>query len=104
MEKLNNMSGGVWRIVAVAVISSLLASNALILTGVKTEVHSIDTKLFTHLINADIHIPREQVVSKAEFQLYKSFSDQEIERILGRISEMKDDLISKIDSISVSRR
>ena len=115
MEKLNNKSGGVWRIATIVVLTALLSVNAFLFTMIRTDntamltiiradVKDVDTKLFDHLTNATLHVPREQVVSQAEFDLYKMFKDDEKDEILGKISEMKSDLLNKIDDITVSRR
>ena len=73
-------------------------------TGVKAEVHDINTKLFNHLINADLHVPRTQIVSRGAFDMYKMFKADEKATIIKQISDMKTDLIRKIDGISGSRR
>ena len=53
-----------------------------ILGNINSKVIDIETKLFTHLTNDEIHVPRSYVVTKGEFELYKQFNDEKCSLIL----------------------
>jgi len=66
------------------VITPALISLCLFFLGViNYQLRTIDSKIFTHLTNHDIHIPREQIVSQAEFDMYAKNAEQ------GRVEMVK---------------
>jgi len=72
------------------VMTGLLTINLFILGLVATNVNKIDNKLFEHLTNSEIHVPREYVISKAEFIMYKEFCQQGTNDIKEAINDLKD--------------
>jgi hypothetical protein len=52
-----------------------------ILTSLNNKLESMDAKIFKHLTNDEIHIPRGQVVSKGEYDLFCKNYDKDSERI-----------------------
>jgi hypothetical protein len=74
-------------------ITPVLVTIAIFMLGnVMAQVGRVDDKLFHHLSNDEIHMPRSLFVSKAEFDLHSKFSDKETERILKAIDELRNDL------------
>ena len=74
-------------------ITPVLVTIAIFMLGnIMTQVGRVDDKLFHHLANDEIHMPRSMFVSKAEFDLHSKFSDKETERILKAIDELRNDL------------
>ena len=74
-------------------ITPVLVTIAIFMLGnIMTQVGRVDEKLFHHLANDEIHMPRSMFVSKAEFDLHSKFSDKETERILKAIDELRSDL------------
>ena len=74
-------------------ITPVLVTIAIFMLGnIMTQVGRVDEKLFHHLANDEIHMPRSMFVSKAEFDLQSKFSDKETERILRAIDELRNDL------------
>ncbi len=74
-------------------ITPVLVTIAIFMLGnIMTQVGRVDDKLFHHLANDEIHMPRSLFVSKAEFDLHSKFSDKETERILKAIDELRNDL------------
>lgn len=74
-------------------ITPVLVTIAIFMLGnIMTQVGRVDDKLFHHLANEEIHMPRSMFVSKAEFDLHSRFSDKETERILKAIDELRNDL------------
>jgi len=55
-----------------------------------TKVNDIDNRLFTHLTNDEIHIPRGCVVSQAEFDMYAKFATQERVQVLKVLEKIND--------------
>jgi len=53
-------------------------------------IKSVDDKMFNHLTNATIHIPRETVTSKDEFILYQTMRDKQMQDLKEMICEIKD--------------
>ena len=74
-------------------ITPVLVTIAIFMLGsIMSQVGRVDDKLFHHLANDEIHMPRSLFVSKAEFDLHSKFSDKETERILKAIDELRSDL------------
>ena len=74
-------------------ITPVLVTIAIFMLGtIMAQVSRIDEKLFQHLANDQIHMPRSQHVSKAEFDLHCKFFEKENERILKAIDDLRNDL------------
>ena len=77
-------------------ITPILVTIALFMLGeVMAQVGRVEEKLFHHLSNDEIHMPRSQFVTKAEFDLQSKFAEKETERILKAIDELRVDLKGK---------
>ena len=50
--------------------------------SLKEDIGKLDTKMFVHLTNSDIHIPREQIVSKGEFDIQCKLSEEKTKDII----------------------
>lgn len=69
---------------------------SIFLTGLLLNyVSSIDTKLFAHLTNSDMHVIRSQIVSKGEFDIITAMRSQQFAEIREQLSEIKSELRSK---------
>ncbi|MDD5500534.1 hypothetical protein BU251_09150 [Candidatus Velamenicoccus archaeovorus] len=74
-------------------ITPVLVTIAIFMLGtIMAQVSRIDEKLFQHLANDQIHMPRSQFVSKAEFDLHCKFFEKENDRILKAIDDLRNDL------------
>lgn len=74
-------------------ITPVLVTVAIFMLGtIMAQVSHIDEKLFQHLANDQIHMPRSQFVSKAEFDLHCKFFEKENDRILKAIDDLRNDL------------
>jgi len=74
-------------------ITPVLMTIAIFMLGtIMAQVNRIDEKLFQHLANDQIHMPRSQFVSKAEFDLHCKFFEKENDRILKAIDDLRNDL------------
>ncbi|MBI4970543.1 MAG: hypothetical protein HZB37_06260 [Planctomycetes bacterium] len=74
-------------------ITPVLVTIALFMLGViMAQVTRIDEKLFHHLANDEIHMPRSLYVSKAEFDIQSRFIEKENDRIIKAIDELKTDI------------
>ena len=70
------------------------------LTGMEDKICSIDGKMFIHLTNAEIHIPRSTVVSRDEFSLYQTMRDKQMNDLKELLTSIKD----KIDGRNNSQK
>jgi len=85
-------NGGGWT----KFITPVLVTIAIFMLGtIMTQVSRIDEKLFHHLANDEIHMPRSLYVSKAEFEMQGRFIEKENDRIIKAIDELRRDLKSK---------
>ncbi len=74
-------------------ITPVLVTIALFMLGsIMAQVSRVDEKLFHHLANDEIHMPRILYVSKAEFDIQSRFIEKENDRIIKAIDELKNDL------------
>jgi len=85
-------NGGGWT----KFITPVLVTIAIFMLGsIMAQVNRIDEKLFHHLANDEIHMPRSLYVSKAEFETQSRFIEKENDRIIRAIDELRRDLKSK---------
>ena len=71
---------------------------SIFLTGILLNyITSIDSKLFAHLTNSDMHVIRNQIVSKGEFDIVTEMRKQQFAEIREQLSEIKIELRSKGD-------
>lgn len=74
-------------------ITPVLVTIALFMLGsIMAQVSRVDEKLFHHLANDEIHMPRSLYVSKAEFDIQSRFIEKENDRILKAIDDLRNDL------------
>jgi len=74
-------------------ITPILVTIALFMLGsIMAQVGRVEEKLFHHLSNDEIHMPRSLFVSRAEFDLQSKFSEKEIDRILKAIDGLRGDI------------
>jgi hypothetical protein len=77
-------------------ITPVLVTIAIFMLGsIMGQVNRIDEKLFHHLANDEIHMPRSLYVSKAEFEIQNRFIEKENDRIIKAIDELRSDLKAK---------
>jgi len=77
-------------------ITPVLVTIAIFMLGnIMAQIGRVEERLFHHLSNDEIHMPRSQFVTKAEFDLHSKFSEKETERILKAIDELRVDLKGK---------
>lgn len=85
-------NGGGWT----RFITPVLVTIAIFMLGtIMAQVNRIDEKLFHHLANDEIHMPRSLYVSKAEFEMQGRFIEKENDRIIKAIDELRRDLKSR---------
>ena len=70
----------------------LVTITIFMLGSIMAQMNRIDEKLFHHLANDEIHMPRSLYVSKAEFDIQSRFIEKENDRIIKAIDELKNDL------------
>lgn len=77
-------------------ITPVLVTIALFMLGsIMAQVSRVDEKLFHHLANDEIHMPRSLYVSKAEFDIQSRFIEKENDRIIRAIDDLRKDLKSE---------
>jgi len=57
--------------------------------GINSKLADIDTKLFKHLTNDEMHCPRSMVIQKPEFDVYQSMRDRQMCDLKEDIKEIK---------------
>ena len=83
---------GIWAIICTCVIAGLLSFNIFYLGSIKGDIGKLDDKIFIHLTNADIHVPRGYVVSKAEFSMHRNFAEMYKTDVITRIDKLEEEL------------
>ena len=74
-------------------ITPVLVTIAIFMLGnIMAQVGRVDEKLFHHLANDEIHMPRSLYVSKAEFDIQSRFIEKENDRIIKAIDDLRNDL------------
>jgi hypothetical protein len=74
-------------------ITPVLVTIAIFMLGnIMAQVGRVDEKLFHHLANDEIHMPRSLYVSKAEFDIQSRFIEKENDRIIEAIDDLRNDL------------
>ncbi|MDP2942038.1 MAG: hypothetical protein Q8O36_00775 [Candidatus Omnitrophota bacterium] len=74
-------------------ITPVLVTIAIFMLGnIMTQIGRVEERLFHHLSNDEIHMPRSQFVSKAEFEIQSRFIEKENDRILRAIDDLRNDL------------
>ena len=74
-------------------ITPVLVTIAIFMLGnIMAQVGRVDEKLFHHLANDEIHMPRSLYVSKAEFDIQCRFIEKENDRIIKAIDDLRNDL------------
>jgi hypothetical protein len=65
----------------------------LVLTAIGGSINSrltdIDTKLFKHLTNDELHCPRSLMVTKAEYNIYQTMRDRQMMDIKEQLSRIE---------------
>jgi hypothetical protein len=66
-----------------------------ILNSLSTTVNKIDDKMFKHLTNDEIHIPRGNVVSRDVFDQYVRTQEKDTERLYDKMCVIEGKLTKK---------
>jgi len=79
-------------------VAPVLVTIAIFMLGyITTQISRVDEKLFHHLSNAEIHAPRTQFVSKAEFDVQCKFVERENDRIVRAIEDLRCDIKARFN-------
>ena len=70
----------------------LVTITIFMLGNIMAQMGRVEERLFHHLSNDEIHMPRSQFVSKAEFEIQSRFIEKENDRILRAIDDLRNDL------------
>jgi len=70
----------------------LVTITIFMLGNIMAQMGRVEERLFHHLANDEIHMPRSQFVSKAEFEIQSRFIEKENDRILRAIDDLRNDL------------
>ena len=74
-------------------ITPILVTITIFMLGnIMAQMGRVEERLFHHLSNDEIHMPRSQFVSKAEFEIQSRFVEKENDRILRAIDDLRNDL------------
>lgn len=71
-------------------ITPVLVTIAIFMLGnITMQINKLEDRVFQHLANEQIHAPRSQFVSKAEFDLHCKFFEKENDRIIKAIEDLR---------------
>jgi len=82
-----------WRRIAMIIAGAFLSINTIILMTIRTDVVDMNNKIFTHLTNHDIHIPREQLVSSAEYSMFQRINEEKLRDVSQSMKDINKTLI-----------
>jgi len=105
MEEHGNKNGNgfVWKLEYLRVLTPVFLFSLNLLAGVLIanqskvleSIDKLDTKVFIHLTNDNIHIPKDSVVSRVEYKVYQDMRSDQMDEMRKGIIEIKDILRSK---------
>lgn len=73
-----------------SIMTPILVTINLFLVGmINTKIDKVDNKLFTHLTNHELHVPRNNIVSKAIFENHKKFLEDKINNLKNYIEKLE---------------
>lgn len=75
--------------VAIFILSGLRTDVANFKTDIKYQLCDIETKLFKHLTNEELHIPRGTIVNKSEFDLYQKMRDKQMDSMETMVRDIR---------------
>ena len=79
-------------------VTPVLVTIAITMVGsLKSDIKDIDNKMFAHLTNEDLHMPRSRIASQAEFTLYREYTDKNMDTLMATIAKMESRIIDKIE-------
>ena len=97
-SKIGNGNGAKRAIETFRLITPVLVTVCIfIVSGISIQLAKLDNKVFVHLTNHEIHIPREQVVSQAEFVMHCKFSNDEKKAMFERMEKMEDRILASLE-------
>lgn len=74
-------------------ITPVLVTVAIFMLGnITMQINRLEDRVFQHLANDQIHAPKSQFVSKAEFEMQCRFFEKEKEHIIKAIEDLRNDL------------
>ncbi len=74
-------------------ITPILVTIAIFMLGnITMQIARLEDRVFCHLTNEQIHAPRSQFVSKAEFDLHCKFFERENDRIIKAIDDLRKEI------------
>ena len=68
---------------------ALVSLTVFMLGGISFQLHRLDDKIFKHLTNHEIHIPRGQAVSQAEFDMHCLFAEKHRDEIMEKLEDIR---------------
>ena len=78
-------------------ITPVLVTIAIFMLGnITMQIARLEERIFQHLANDQIHAPRSQFVSKAEFDLHCKFFEKENDRIIKALEDLRKEIEAKI--------
>ena len=82
-------------------VTPVLVTIAIFMLGnITMQIARMDEKIFHHISNSEIHMPRSQFVSKAEFDVQCKFVERENDRIVQAIEGLRCDIKERFDGRS----
>jgi len=78
-------------------LTPVLVTIAIFMLGnITMQLSRLEDRVFQHLANDQIHAPRSQFVSNAEFDLHCKFSEKENDRIVKALEDLRKEIEAKV--------
>ena len=78
--------------IAIATLTGLRSDISNFKADIKYQLTDIESKLFKHLTNDEIHSPRSQTVSKAEYDAHCKEKEKIVDRIYEELVTMRQEI------------
>ena len=99
MSENSVKSNGGWKLAGVLIgsfISVITLLSIFITAGLRADIHTLDNKMLVHLTNHEIHCPRTDMISKAEFDTYKFFVNENTNEIKNKLDKIENIIVNNI--------
>jgi hypothetical protein len=78
-------------------VTPVLVTIAIFMLGnITMQIARLEERVFQHLANDQIHAPKSQFVSKAEFDLHCKFFEKENDRIIKALEDLRKEIEAKV--------
>lgn len=77
----------------------LITITLFMISDIKATTHEMDSKIFRHLTNDDMHTPKSIIVTKAEFSIYQEMRQRQMDDLRVGLNARMDAVKSSVDKV-----